>query len=229
MQSVQTIARWCMCKLFLRNSLCVQTCNPTGSMEQGTGSLRGLQCWGRTCSGDSLGHPFFCNLSYSQIGFHPVPQRNGGELPQSCKRDRKNVITHNSCILVRVPSHGFYVRTMYVRACFLPHKTPSSCWARVQLWQQGIRWHCYRRFEPTLKEVPSLKTIIISLHFFMPGLQCDWTGFLLEGLDLGCTHTLVNLAKSTCWQSTCMYNFLTWAPQKPTGWRNYILYWQEYR
>lgn len=42
-------------------------------------------------------------------------------------------------------------------------------------------------------------------------LSCGWFRFRLH------THTLVNLAKSTCWPSTCMYNFLTWAPQKSTG------------
>lgn len=79
----------CVCKSATRRE----------AWSKGTGSVRGLQCWGRTCSGHRLGRPFFCNLSYSQIGFHPVPQRNGGELPQTCKRNRKNVKCSNAQLL----------------------------------------------------------------------------------------------------------------------------------
>lgn len=38
-------------------------------------------------------------------------------------------------------------------------------------------------------KVPTLKTIIFYLYFFMPRLQWDWPGFLLEGLDLFRLHT----------------------------------------
>lgn len=39
-------------------------------------------------------------------------------------------------------------------------------------------------------KVPSLKTIIFYLYFFMPGLQWDWTGLLLEGFSCRLhTHT----------------------------------------
>lgn len=73
------------------------------------------------------------------------------------------------------------------------------------------------KIQANFKLSTSFKTIIIYLHFVMPWLQCDWTGFLAGGLELGCAHTPVNLATSTCSQSTCSYNFPTWAPQKSTG------------
>lgn len=108
-RSVQNIARWFICKLFLRNSLCA---NLQLDRKQGEGQLSG-DAAGHTCAALRPGAPVLLQ-SHSQISFHPLPQRNRGELPQTCKRDREkkkglmfpqNVIMHNSHIQVCVSSH----------------------------------------------------------------------------------------------------------------------------
>lgn len=131
--SVQNIVRWCMCKLFLRNSLCVQICNPTESTaySKGGGSFTGLPRWRCLCSVNGHGHPFFYNLTYSKISFHPIPQRKGGELPQTCKRDRKKgnfptkvnnaQLTHPGlCLFSLTLPKNYWVKSHYIRFCFLP-------------------------------------------------------------------------------------------------------------
>lgn len=162
LRSVQNIARWCVCKLFLRNSLRVQMCNPTESMAQsrGRGGGAGLQRWGCTCSVDGHGHPFFCKLTHKLV-FTYTPKTRG-ELPQTCKGDRRkrgtfpqNVIMYKSCVQVWVSlTNSVYEPwglSHYTGFCFLSHRKQSSSsrWARVQLWERDIRWLSYWRFRPT--------------------------------------------------------------------------------
>lgn len=88
--SVQNIiARWCVCKLFLRNSLCVQICNLTESVacSKRSDGVRGCST-GDVCMQRYRHSPLFCKLTYSHVDFHPAPRRKGGELPPTCKRDR---------------------------------------------------------------------------------------------------------------------------------------------
>lgn len=59
----------------------------TRQKTRGGTAFRGMQP-GHTCAALRPGAPVLLQ-SHSQISFHPLPQRNRGELPQTCKRDRK--------------------------------------------------------------------------------------------------------------------------------------------
>lgn len=69
--SVQTILRWGVCKLFLRNHSRVQICNLT---ERGAAAR---QVWDMQCH--DQGHPFLCSLTNTQTNFI-LANRGTGDL-----------------------------------------------------------------------------------------------------------------------------------------------------
>lgn len=77
-----------MCKLFLRNSLCANV-RPDRKHGVEQGSPTGLQAGARHAASVATG--LRSSQSHSQTSFHLLPQRNEGELPQTCKNDRKKV------------------------------------------------------------------------------------------------------------------------------------------
>lgn len=91
-RSLQNIARWCMCKLFLRNSSCVQICNlteSTASVARGVAALWG--CGTRDAhSRNALGaHPPAGSLTTVSLRYPKERERNCLNLVKGTEKKKK--------------------------------------------------------------------------------------------------------------------------------------------